>query len=58
MAKAYKCDVCGKYYEGLPVGVLYDNQENTNGGKGKRTDLCLDCLLAMANRKDESLREY
>ena len=58
MAKAYKCDVCGKYHEGMPVGVLYDNQETPNGGKGKRTDLCLDCLLAMANRKDESLREY
>lgn len=62
MAKAYKCDVCGKYYEGLPVGVLYDNQENPNGRQGSRTDLCTECLdeclRTLGGRKDENLREY
>ncbi len=39
--KAYKCDICGSYEDGLPVGVLYDNDVRD------RTDICPSCLDAI-----------
>lgn len=36
--KAYKCDICGTFVEGLPLGVLYDNDVR------KRIDMCPKCL--------------
>lgn len=50
--KACKCDVCGTYFDALPRGVIFDNEDKN------RYDLCLDCLnevLKLVDRKKVGL---
>ena len=46
--KAYMCDNCGNYFQGLPAGVFYDNREDKEGNK-TRTDLCTACTKLLAD---------
>lgn len=56
MAKAFKCDVCGEFYEFYPMVV--DRQHNRYAFNGIRSsdleleqdiDLCPECMLAVVN---------
>lgn len=40
--KAYKCDICGDYTQGLPSGVLYDNRIKDK--RQRRQDICEKCM--------------
>lgn len=46
MAKAFKCDVCNKYYEGSPNVIhFYDH----NGHTLNRRDACDRCAITLNN---------
>lgn len=47
MARAYKCDICGKLYERFEIEIDYSllqiYNSKTGNTNGKYLDLCPDC---------------
>ena len=54
---AYKCDICGKFVEGKPTGVLYDKSYVTDDNRGKRFDLCPNCVSNMSFSEPDCAEE-
>ncbi len=50
---AYNCTKCGKYFDGRPSGIIYDNRN----GKGPRLDICPGCMDDLMKDFDEKKKE-
>lgn len=46
MAKAFKCDVCNKYYDGSPNAIYFIDPK---GNTINRRDACDECLTTLNN---------